>query len=110
MSALEKVTRKRKQRELTDLKQKCSPFTVGAYNHAVDDARKGIVPQNVINSYRKAVPEKQIIKKPEIPKFKLHDISKIQVFDKKQACKLLKMSLFTHAAEYDTLRSNYRIL
>lgn len=110
MSALEKVSRKRKQRDLADRKQSCSPFTVGAYNHAVDDARKGIIPQNAINTYRKSVPEKQIIKKPEIPRFKLSDISSFRVFTKNEACKLLKLSLFSRAGEYDNLRSSYQIL
>lgn len=109
MSTIEKISRKKPSKPVIK-KPNIVPYQVDSYNYAVDDARKGIVPQNVTRSYKLMYPQKKNDNKPTIKPFKLSDVSKIMPFTQKQSMKLLKLSLFSHASEYDILRSSYQRL
>jgi len=77
------------------------------YNKAYEEAKKGIIPSNVIRSYNKMHPSNEP-KKKEIKPFELKDAANLMTYNRPQSKKLLKMSLFSRAELYDTLRPSYR--
>jgi len=80
----------------------------GQYNKAYEEAKKGIIPSNVIRSYNKQHPEKKQEKK-EIKPFELKDVANLMTYSRPQSKKVLKLSLFSRAELYDTLRPSYQI-
>jgi hypothetical protein len=81
------------------------PFMISQHNQAYEDAKRGIVPSQIQHAYRRLAPKKQGEKK--LKPFTMTDISKVRVFTRDEAKKLFKVSLFSRAEEYDTLRSSY---
>lgn len=75
------------------------------YNKAYENAKKGILPDTVLRTYRKAHPDKTT--KKEMKPFEMKDAAKVMLFDKKQSKKLFKLSLYSRTEDYDPLKKSY---